>query len=85
MNRTINDLLRVVPSIDELLRIEPAEALAERYGRELLTSVLREVADDVRAALVKRGDAALDKAAPEAITEVAAERLPGRGRGNTFE
>ena len=75
MNRTKNELLRAVPSIDELLRIEPGEALAERYGRELMTSVLREVADDVRAALVKRGEAALDEAAPEAMVEVAADRI----------
>ena len=75
MSRTNTELLRIVPSIDELLRTEQGASLGERYGRELLTSVLREVVDDVRAMLAERGEAMRPRAEPIAIVAEAAERL----------
>ena len=75
MSRTNNELLRTVPSIDELLRTEQGAALGDRYGRELVTSVLREVADDVRTMLAERGEAVRPRAEPMAIIAEAAERL----------
>lgn len=63
-----------VPSIDELLRSEHASVLVDAYGREMITALLREVANEVRGELLADGEVALNKARPEAICAVAAER-----------
>ncbi len=75
MSGARQDLLRAVPSIDELLRVQQGVALSDRYGRALVTSVLREVADHVRATLAERGEADPTLAEPVAMIEEAAVRL----------
>ena len=69
------DLLRIVPSIDELLRTEQGASLSDRYGRELVTSVMRQVADDARAILAEKGEAMRARADSAVMVEAVAARL----------
>ena len=69
----VQTLLREVPSIDELLRDAGSAVLIDAYGRELVTSVLRDTVDGVRATLLAQDKrAALDTAE---ILAASAERL----------
>ena len=69
------DLLRIVPSIDELLRTEQGASLSDRYGREIVTSVMRQVADDARAILAEKGEAMRARADSAVMVEAVAARL----------
>ena len=75
MGSAKQDLLRIVPSIDELLRTEQGASLSHRYGRELVTSVMRQVADDARAILAEKGEAMRTHADSAVMVEAAAARL----------
>ena len=67
-----NNLLRSLPSVDELMRSEPLENLAERYGRELVVQAARNVVsqarEDIQAAGTEPGDLA-------ELTTIELERL----------
>jgi len=59
-------LASAVPSIDDLLRNAGTQALIDAYGRELITELVREAAAQARAAILKQGEVALERAATEA-------------------
>ncbi|MGR8921325.1 MAG: L-seryl-tRNA(Sec) selenium transferase, partial [Gammaproteobacteria bacterium] len=69
------DLMRSVPSIDELLRDPDAAALVDAYGRDLVTAELRLAAAAARDALAAEGEAALGASTPAALLETAAGAL----------
>jgi len=76
------DLLRVVPSIDELLRIEQSISLTKRYGRELVTRIMREVTDELRVLLTEHGDGARARAAPDVIVQEVSLRVDAASKPN---
>ena len=54
-DNAVNELMRAIPSIDELLTSEHAAILVDAYGRDLLTAMLRERVDAVRAKISQDG------------------------------
>ena len=59
MLRSSNNLLRSVPGVDHLLRLDAAAALVAAYGRELVVQAMRSAVDDLRAALDTSGETGL--------------------------
>ena len=72
---SINALLRELPSIDELLSTEQAAVLLDAYGRQLLTGLLRERVDTVRAAIAEAGHDDNGDSSSERILSAVAETL----------
>lgn len=54
MNTEIQNVLRQLPSVDQLLRTEKAKALTERFGRPFLKQELQRFLDEHRQTLRKR-------------------------------
>ena len=75
MNHEHQALLRGVPAMDELLRAPTATALVADYGRELVTSVVREQVDAARSAVLADGAAALPRCQPAALLAAAGRAL----------
>jgi L-seryl-tRNA(Ser) seleniumtransferase len=75
MTTPVNELLRSLPAIDELLRLPAGQRLVAAFGREFTTEVLREVADAARARLIEHGAAALPDVAAAALLEAVGARL----------
>lgn len=71
-----NDLLRLLPSIDELLATQELSALAEERGRNLVTDASRDVVMGVREAIVG-GDESIDSLciSVRRISEQVVERI----------
>lgn len=66
-----------LPAIDELLRDPAAAVLIDAYGRDLMTSLLRDATAAARSALLRDGEAALEAAAPAALLAAAAAAAAG--------
>src|SRR6185436_12533759 len=66
--------LRLVPSIDELLRTEPATELRATIGVKRITALARLVTAEIRAAIKSSGEEG-DAFTAEALLETAARRL----------
>ena len=75
MSAERNALLRGVPSIDELLREAALQSALDQYGRELVTSVVRETVDAARASLRREGEAARESTSHAALIATALRRL----------
>lgn len=75
VNDDLKALLRALPSIDELLRASAVMPLISRYGRELVTDILRALAQRARESLQTHGHASLPRASAESIILQAARDL----------
>lgn len=67
--------MRTMPAIDDLLRAEQGLHFVACYGRELVTSVLREVTREARKCLAVEGEAALTRVALDALLDQAGTTL----------
>ncbi|MDT7688174.1 MAG: L-seryl-tRNA(Ser) seleniumtransferase [Acidobacteriota bacterium] len=77
---TLTERLRALPSVDALLRTPEAAALRTRLGAEHLTTLAREVTDELRMELRSRGDGEREALLAEAARRLAlaAERESAR-------
>lgn len=66
--------LRLVPSVDQLLRTDEAQQLRERIGIKRVTAVARTVANELRTGLQKGSNHA-DNVTSEALLTIATKRL----------